>query len=1005
MEDAQVPGAEMIKEYWPNDSNGWLFKNHVWFEGDYVQNADGSMNFNGESGCLLGRFTSTVNGVANQYKLARYRWMWWIRQFPDSANDFKEVFALIDAANTPTSNPGYYARMESQVDTEEWMRMTAIEHATGDWDSFLSQDSWNMYSYKPTMGKWTVLKWDWNISLGSSGSWGPDGSQLFTLGPGDSVKAAFFNYPPYLRAYLRAFQDIANLAVNNAAVNPVLDAKYAAFVANGLTANSAYGLQVQEPGAAGLKNWIGTMHNSLVNAIASRGAANIQFRVNPPTLNGNLAVITGTAPLAVKTLSFNGVEWPVTWISISSWRVSVPLDPGTNQLSIVGVDLRGQPVSGSSNSVSVIYSGSAPSPAGHVVINEIMYQPTVPGAEYIELYNNSSATGFDLSGWQLPALNYTFPSGSLLNANNFLVLAANPSSFASAYGGTIPIFDFFTGTLSGTGQNLFLEAPSTNSAGSTVIAGVAYRATPPWPAGANGNGSSLQLVDPTQDNWRVGNWVGNFPPKSLSPGSANSGLRSLPVFPSLWLNELQADNLSGITNSAGEHTAWLELYNPTTNVVALVGLYLSNDYANLTGWAFPGDAVVNPGEFKVIFADGETNLSTSAELHTSFTLTSGAGSLALTRLFNGSPEVLDYMDYTNLAPDHSYGSVPDGQSFVRQALAFATPGSSNNLAGLRSFIPYSSPGSVYTQNFDSLPNPGAISVNSANPVVINGTTYALANPFAFDAQPSASANSGGGLGIAELTGWYGWAGLDAKFGASYGDQTTGGQISFGLPGDPNRALGLLATSSTGATAMGAKFINATAQILNHINVQITGELWRQSNLAKTLQCYYAIDPTGAGSFPTNLTAYLPELNVSLPPDPSAVGGLPADSTLSQNRANLSIVNQAITNWPPGGAFWLVWQMNDAAGKAQGLAIDDLSVSAFGPAAPTPVPVSFLLTDAGLVLTWPGSANQTYQLEFKDDLGTGSWLSLGAPLIGTGNSLSVTNAITLSTQRFYRLRIF
>ena len=42
--------------------------------------------------------------------------------------------------------------------------------------------------------------------------------------------------------------------MNNSRVDPVLDAHYDAFVANGLTANSAYGLMVREPGAAGLKN-------------------------------------------------------------------------------------------------------------------------------------------------------------------------------------------------------------------------------------------------------------------------------------------------------------------------------------------------------------------------------------------------------------------------------------------------------------------------------------------------------------------------------------------------------------------------------------------------------------------------------------------------------------------------------------------------------------------------------------------------------------------------------
>ena len=62
---------------------------------------------------------------------------------------------------------------------------------------------------------------------------------------------------------------------------------------------------------------------------------------------------------------------------------------------------------------------------------------------------------------------------------------------------------------------------------------------------------------------------------------------SLTPFPSLWINEVQADNLTGITNRAGQHTGWLELYNPSTNVLSLNGLYLANNYTNLLQWAFP----------------------------------------------------------------------------------------------------------------------------------------------------------------------------------------------------------------------------------------------------------------------------------------------------------------------------------------------------------------------------------------------------------------------------------
>ena len=79
-----------------------------------------------------------------------------------------------------------------------------------------------------------------------------------------------------------------------------------------------------------------------------------------------------------------------------------------------------------------------------------------------------------------------------------------------------------------------------------------------------------------------------------TPGAANSVAASLPPFPPLWINEVQADNVTGITNSAGQHTAWLELYNPSTNIISLNGLYLANNYTNLLQWAFPANASHQP---------------------------------------------------------------------------------------------------------------------------------------------------------------------------------------------------------------------------------------------------------------------------------------------------------------------------------------------------------------------------------------------------------------------------
>ena len=88
----------------------------------------------------------------------------------------------------------------------------------------------------------------------------------------------------------------------------------------------------------------------------------------------------------------------------------------------------------------------------------------------------------------------------------------------------------------------------------------------------------------------------------------------------MWINEIQPDNLSGITNRAGQHAPWLELFNLTTNTVPLDGLYLANSYTNLTAWGLPVDAVLNPGEFKVVYVDGQAGISTLNELHAGWLL-------------------------------------------------------------------------------------------------------------------------------------------------------------------------------------------------------------------------------------------------------------------------------------------------------------------------------------------------------------------------------------------------
>lgn len=266
-------------------------------------------------------------------------------------------------------------------------------------------------------------------------------------------------------------------------------------------------------------------------------------------------------------------------------------------------------------------------------------------------------------------------------------------------------------------------------------------------------------------------------------------------------------------------------------------------------------------------------------------------------------------------------------------------------------LAYTNPGSIYAQTFDALPNSGLSSVQSDNPVTISGVTYSLADPFGL-AFPAQLPGGYGGLGLSNtLCGWYGMGALTGKVGASAGDQSTGGLISFGstnsLAASTNRALGLLATSSTGPTAFGVRLINATSLVLNQITLHFTGELWRQSAVAKRLSFGYFIDPVTTNGFPTNVTAAVPSLDVSFPTAPGATTPVAVDGTAAVNQSAMGVTGQAITNWPPGAALWLLWSMADATGKGQGLAIDDLTFSA------STQPVLGLQgTGANLVLSWP-----------------------------------------------------
>ncbi len=57
-----------------------------------------------------------------------------------------------------------------------------------------------------------------------------------------------------------------------------------------------------------------------------------------------------------------------------------------------------------------------------------------------------------------------------------------------------------------------------------------------------------------------------------------------------------------------------------------------------------------------------------------------------------------------------------------------------------------------------------------------------------------------------------------------------------------------------------------------------------------------------------------------------------------------------------------------------------------------------------IVSWQTITNQTYQLEYSDDLNTFIWTPVGTPLAGTDGIVAITNSMSVTPHRFYRVEV-
>lgn len=411
-EDVQRPNANYEAEWYPGGPNGDLHKVVFWYEFN-----DAASAFNNPVGASLAVFTS--GGVK---KLARYRWNFPRHAVHGSANDYTNLLSLVDSLNTTATSNAFTTKIQSALDVEEWAKVLLVEKLVGNTDSYGNGGGQNMFLCKPEADVWRMIIWDIDFAFNATG---PTGDiQNFS----DAPLSKLFRHPPFLRTYWQVVQEAWRGPLQNARIDPLLDAKYSALKGNGLSVSSP----------SGIKSYITQRRNS-VQSLLNR--YNVPFKITSNngvsfTTNTSQLVLTGVAPLDVRYVALNGTNFVPYWTTATNWTLQLPLQRGLNIFVAQGLDKAGRPLTNAPVSIRVTSTSSTSTAMEDVVINEWMAANASTSADpadqsyadWIELYNPGNRA-INLSGWRLANnltnLGFILPSGTAIGAKDFLVIWAD----------------------------------------------------------------------------------------------------------------------------------------------------------------------------------------------------------------------------------------------------------------------------------------------------------------------------------------------------------------------------------------------------------------------------------------------------------------------------------------------------------------------------------------------------------------------------------------------------
>ncbi len=251
-------------------------------------------------------------------------------------------------------------------------------------------------------------------------------------------------------------------------------------------------------------------------------------------------------------------------------------------------------------------------------VTEIMYHPSDPNTEFIELMNIGTES-LNLNWVEFTkGFDFTFPN-TVLDPNERIVIVEHRSEFDAKYGTSLNIAGSYSGSLDNAGERIVLE-----DALGTEIHNFEYKDG--WYEITDGGGFSLTIKDPaapdpnlwdTKDGWRPSVIMGG------TPGADDSG--TIPAIGSVLINEVLA-------HSDTIAYDWIELHNTTDEAINVGGWFLSDrndDDPNRMKYEIAAGETIDPNGYIVFYENLHFGNPADPGCHRPFQLSENGESLYL----------------------------------------------------------------------------------------------------------------------------------------------------------------------------------------------------------------------------------------------------------------------------------------------------------------------------------------------------------------------------------------